>query len=71
MALSSLARLAGSWIFCPDLRCDISDPAPGVLWQGEGEVLGEGGICWDNLLSAFPPSSPLFVRMCLLLGPAL
>lgn len=43
MALSSLARLAGGWIFCPDLRGDISDPAPGVLWQGEGEVLGEGG----------------------------
>lgn len=71
LVLLSLARLAGGWIFCPELCCDTSSPAPGVPWQGEGELLGEGGICWDKPAFCFPSFLPLFVRMCLLLGPAL
>lgn len=43
-------------------------PAPRVPLQGERDVL-RGEICWYDLLSSFPLSSPLPVRTCLFLGP--
>lgn len=60
LLLSSLARLAGRWIFCPDLRCDPSDPAPGVLRHGEGEMcLGRGSLLGQPAFhfSSFLPSA--------------